>query len=155
MGQNHENVGGGRWGEPQGVVRRFVEEVQNGHRLDDLGQYFHPAFLDHATPGGLPPAPGPDAIAGFRHFFGGMLHAFPDLTVDIQDMITEGDRVVTRKVMRGTHRGDLWGAPPTGKEVQLEVIDIFRVADGKLAEHWTQLDLLAVARQLGIRPPGS
>ena len=110
---------------------------------------------DHATPGGLPPAPGPDAIAGFRHFFGGMLHAFPDLTVDIQDMITEGDRVVTRKVMRGTHRGDLWGAPPTGKEVQLEVIDIFRVADGKLAEHWTQLDVLAVARQLGIRPPGS
>ncbi len=141
--------------ETKSVVRRFVEEVQNGHVLDDLGRYFHPAFLDHAMPGGLPPAPGADPVEGFRNFFGAMLRAFPDLRVRIEDMIAEGDLVVTRKLMRGTHRGELWGSTPTGKEVQLEVIDIFRVADGRLKEHWTQLDFVALARQLGIRPPGS
>lgn len=140
--------------EPQAVVLRFVEEVQNGHQLDNLERYFHPAYVDHATPGGLPPAPGTEGIEGFRQFFQVMLKAFPDLHMTVEATICQGDVVVTRKIARGTHSGDLWGTLPTGKSVQLEVIDIFRVADGKLREHWTQLDLLALARQLGIRPPG-
>ncbi|MDA8144449.1 MAG: ester cyclase [Thermaerobacter sp.] len=140
--------------DPKSVVRRFVEEVQNGHQLADLERHFRPDYVDHATPGGLPPAEGADAIEAFRRFYGGILQAFPDARVTVEDMIAEGDLVVTRKTLEGTHRGELWGQPPGGKTARLEVIDIFRVVDDRLAEHWTQLDFLALARQLGLRPPG-
>jgi predicted ester cyclase len=60
--------------------------------------------------------------------------------------------VVTRKVFRGTHSDEFWGVPATGKRIDLEVIDIFRVAGGRLAEHWAQLDIMAVLRQIGAVP---
>ena len=62
--------------------------------------------------------------------------------------------MVTRKTFRGTHQGEFWGQPPTGKRIEFEVIDIFRVADGKIVEHWAQLDALSLARKLGLRPLG-
>jgi steroid delta-isomerase-like uncharacterized protein len=137
------------------VVLHFVEEVQGKHRLDLVADMLHPDYIDHAQPGGLPPAPGvTDAREAFKRFFRVMLQAFPDLDVTIEDQIAEGDKVVTRKTFRGTHRGELWGQPATGKRVSLEVIDIFRVQEGKIIEHWAELDLLALSRQLGLRFPG-
>ena len=137
------------------VVLHFVEEVQGKHRLDLVNDMLHPDYIDHAQPGGLPPAPGvTDAREAFKRFFRVMLQAFPDLDVTIEDQIAEGDKVVTRKIFHGTHRGELWGQPATGKRVNLEVIDIFRVHEGKIIEHWAELDLLALGRQLGVRFPG-
>lgn len=136
------------------VVTRFVHEVQDQHRLDVVDEIFDPGYIDHASQDGAPLAVGSRAIAGFRQFYGGMLRAFPDVRVHIDDQIAEGDLVVTRKTFTGTMTGELWGAAPTGRGFRFEVIDIMRVADGRIAEHWAELDMLALARQLGIRPPG-
>lgn len=132
------------------VVRRFVEEVQHQHRLDLVDQLFDPSYSDHASGPGIVPG-----IEGFKQFFAMTLRAFPDLQVTIHDMIAEGDKVVTRKTFHGTHKGDFAGVPPTGKQFELGVIDIFRVVKGRLAEHWMQADFLGLMQQLGALPaPG-
>ena len=137
------------------VVREFVEEVQGKHRLELLAELIHPNYVDHVHPAGRSPEGAVDEVRDtIRRALSGMLRAFPDLEVTIDEQIAEGDRVVTRKTFRGTHQGELWGQPPTGKRIEFEVIDIFRVADGKIIELWAQLDVLSLARKLGLRPPG-
>jgi predicted ester cyclase len=84
--------------------------------------------------------------------FTGLLTAFPDLKAVIHDQIAEGEKVVTRKSLHGTHRGDFLGIAPTGKAVSLEVIDILRLVDGKIVEHWNVVDLLGLLVQLGVTP---
>ena len=82
-----------------------------------------------------------------------MLHsAFPDLRTSIHDQVAEGDKVATRKSFHATHHGELMGIPPTGKEVAIEVNDIVRIADGKVAEHWGGMDRLGLMHQLGAMP---
>ncbi|HEX6385062.1 MAG TPA: ester cyclase, partial [Anaerolineae bacterium] len=81
--------------------------------------------------------------------------AFPDVRVQTQDMIAEGDKVVARVTLTGTHRGEFLGIPPTGKQVEVSTIDIIRVADGKMVEHWGVTDNLGMMQQLGVVPaPG-
>ncbi len=139
-------------GENKAVVRRFVEEVQSQHRFDLLDELFDPDYIDHAVPVGAPPARGTEY---FRQFFTAMLRAFPDTRATIHDQIAEDDKVTTRKTIRGTHQGEFMGIPPTGKEVELLIVDIFRVTGGKLAEHWGAWDRLSMLEQLGAMPtPG-
>jgi predicted ester cyclase len=80
-----------------------------------------------------------------------ILRAFPDASVEINEQLAERDLVATRKTLRGTHRGEIWGLPPTGNRVELEFIDIFRVKDGKLIEHWTSMDLASLREQMRAR----
>ncbi len=134
--------------ENKAVVRRFVEEVQSHHKLELVDQLFDPSYNDHASGPGMVPG-----IEGFKQFFGAMLQAFPDFHATIHDQIAEGDKVVTRKTFEGTHKGDYMGAPPTGKQFELGVIDIFRVANGRIVEHWMQGDRLGLMQQLGMIPP--
>ena len=137
--------------ENKAVVRRFVEEVQSHHKLELVDQLFDPSYNDHASFQGSVPG-----IEGFKQLFGMMLRAFPDLHATIHDQIAEGDKVVTRKTFEGTHKGDYMGVPPTGKQVKLGIIDIFRVVDGRIVEHWMQADSDGLMQQLGmIPPPGS
>jgi steroid delta-isomerase-like uncharacterized protein len=77
-------------------------------------------------------------------------NAFPDFRAVIHDLIAEDDKVVTRKTFDGTHEGELLGIPPTGKEVTIELIDILRVADGKITDHWNVVDQLGLMQQLGV-----
>ncbi len=135
-------------GENKAVVRRFVEEVQSHHKLELVDQLFDPSYNDHASGPGIVPG-----IEGFKQFFGMMLQAFPDLHATIHDQIAEGDKVVTRKTFKGTHKGDYMGLPPSGKQVELGIIDIFRVVDGRIVEHWMQADFLGLMQQLGMIPP--
>ena len=65
-------------------------------------------------------------------------------------MIAEGDKVVTRKTLHGTHEGDFMGIPSTGKRVAFDVIDIVRYGNGQLVEHWNVVDQLGLMRQLGV-----
>jgi predicted ester cyclase len=81
--------------------------------------------------------------------------AFPDIHETIEDMLAEGDRVVTRSTWRGTHQGAFLGIAPTGKQVSVTGIDISRVASGKFVEHWQAADNLGLLQQLGVIPvPG-
>jgi steroid delta-isomerase-like uncharacterized protein len=81
--------------------------------------------------------------------------AFPDLSATIHEQIAEGDKVWTRKTIHGTQLGPFMGAPPTGKSIVVEVMDVFRIENGKIAEHWGVSDMLGLMQQIGAAPlPG-
>ena len=122
------------------VVARFVEVCQNQHDLAAADAMFHPEFVNHYDPEGRPLPTTTRPAEGFQRYYGKFLTAFPDATMQIEAQIAEHDLVVTRKTFRGTHLGEQWGLPPTGNHVQVEFIDIMRVRDGLLVEHWHHFD---------------
>jgi predicted ester cyclase len=131
------------------VVARFVELCQNQHDLRFADEIFHPQFINHYAPEGRPiVAASERPAAGFQTFYGMLLRGFPDATMEINEQLAERDLVATRKTFRGTHSGELWGLAPTGNRVDWEFIDIFRVREGKLVEHWTSMDIEALRRQM-------
>lgn len=92
-------------------------------------------------------ATGAQALKGvFSH----LLRAFPDLHISVEDQIAEGDKVVSRNTVTGTHQGDYMGLPPTGKSVTYNEIFVVRFAGGRIAETWGVVDVLAQMRQLGV-----
>ncbi len=126
------------------AVRRFNEEVIGKGNEAAFAELFDPDFVNRTAPPGMPP--GKD---GMWNTIANVLRpAFPDLTVEILDQIAEGDRVTTRKVIRGTHKGALMGVAPTGRAVAIDVIDIVRLRDGRYLEHWGMNSLAAVVAQL-------
>jgi steroid delta-isomerase-like uncharacterized protein len=126
------------------IVLRMVEEAQSQHRLDVVDELFAADFVDHCVPPGLPAD-----REGVKMQFGMFFAAFPDLQVVVHDQVAEGDKVVTRKTFHGTHAGELLGIPPSGRKVAFEVIDILRVRDGKITDHWNLVDQLGLMRQIG------
>jgi steroid delta-isomerase-like uncharacterized protein len=113
-------------------------------RIDDL---FTPDFVRH-DPGGR-------ELHGTeqdRQFISSFCTAFPDVHFTVEDQIAEGDKVVVRYRFQGTHLGAFQGMPPTGKQVAYTAILIYRMADGKIAEQWTEFDQLGFLRQLGVLP---
>jgi len=78
----------------------------------------------------------------------GAREAFPDLRVNVEDRILAGDKIVARNTWSGTHRGAFLGIAPTGKPITIRTIDIWRVQDGKLIEHWDVIDIGALEKQL-------
>jgi steroid delta-isomerase-like uncharacterized protein len=79
----------------------------------------------------------------------------PDLKVVVEDMIAEGDKVATRYTLEGTHEGELFGVPPTGKRLSIKSITVERVSEGKIREHWRVTESLDMMQQLGVVPaPG-
>ena len=133
------------------VVANFVEVCQNRHDLAAADEIFHPNFVNHYVPEGRPRPATPRPAGSFQAFYGMLLQAFPDATMEINEQIAERDLVTTRKTLRGTHRGEIWGLPPSGNRVEWEFIDIFRVRDGKLVEHWTHMDFEALRVQMRPR----
>ncbi len=113
-------------------------------RIDDL---FAPDFVRH-DPGGRE-IHGPEQN---RQFIKGLRAAFPDLQFIVDDQIAEGDKMCVRYHFHGTHMGDFHGIPPTRKQIVYSGILIYRMANGKIAEQWTELDLLSFLRQLGALP---
>jgi predicted ester cyclase len=126
------------------VVRRFVDEYQTAANEQSFAELLHPEVVDRSRPPGIA-----EGAEGVRQQFEAFRAAFPDFHAVIHDQIAEGDKVVTRKVFHGTHRGELLGIAPTGREVQIEVIDIVRIEDGKIVEHWNVVDRLGLRQQLG------
>jgi steroid delta-isomerase-like uncharacterized protein len=79
----------------------------------------------------------------------------PDLKVVVEDMIAEDDKVATRYTLEGTHEGELFGVPPTGKRLSIKSITVERVSEGKIREHWRVTESLDMMQQLGVVPaPG-
>ncbi|MEA2357743.1 MAG: hypothetical protein QOI62_1003 [Solirubrobacteraceae bacterium] len=129
------------------LVRRFVEEYQSGADEQAFDELMHPEFVDHSLPPGL--AAGP---RGVRQQFDQLRATFDGLHAEILEQVAEDDLVVTRKVLRGAHRGEFMGIAPTGRQVELLVIDIVRLRDDRIAEHWNVVDLLGVLMALGANP---
>ena len=87
---------------------------------------------------------------GVIQFFKILRAAFPDLSMDPDDMVAEGERVFVRATMKGTHHGDFMGIPATGKQIEVPVADFLRLKNGKLVEHWGITDTETMMRQLGL-----
>ena len=129
------------------VVRRFIEEVQNDKNWDAFDELNADDFINLSAPPGVP-----SDREGGKMFLGAFLNAFPDCHVTVDDMIAEGDRVVTKKTFTGTHTAELNGIPPTGKRVSIQYVDILRLRDGKIVEHWLSMDQMNFMQQLGVLP---
>jgi steroid delta-isomerase-like uncharacterized protein len=131
----------------KGLVRRYFDAINAG-QLDVLTtELLAPDFRLH-----FDSMPELD-LEGAAGFFGGFVSAFPGIDHSIEDQLAEGDRVATRIVVRGTHAGDLMGLPPTGKDIEINAINIHRIVDGRIAEMWIVSDGLGMMRQLGVIPP--
>jgi predicted ester cyclase len=114
------------------VVVRFNKEVIEKGNEATFHELMAPDFVNRSAPPGAPTGP-----EGMLFTFNRVLRpAFPDLSVEIRDQVAEGDKVTTRKTIRGTHRGELFGIAPTGKRIEIDVIDIVRLDNGRYAEHW-------------------
>jgi steroid delta-isomerase-like uncharacterized protein len=131
------------------LVRRFYREIDAGN-LDAMDELVAEDYLDHSPP----PFPGIDAPGrdGLKQAFRLFWDATPG-THDIEDQIAEGDKVVTRLTARGTHRGDLPGIPATGNEMCMTATVIHRIENGRLAEKWSDKNVLAMLQQLNVIPP--
>jgi predicted ester cyclase len=129
------------------VVRRFVDGYQT--RADEaiFAATIAPDLVDHSRPPGI--AEGPE---GVRQQFDGFRAAFSGFNATILHQVAEGDLVVTHKVFRGEHAGEFMGIAPTGRPVEIKVIDIVRLRDGRIVEHWNVVDLLGLLHQLGRNP---
>ncbi len=121
------------------LVRRLIEEVWNTSTYSELETLAAPSFAEST-----------------RQMNQSIRSALPDHTNTIEDMIAEGDKVVVRWTLRGMHQGVLQSAvgpiPPTGKQVTVTGIHIFRIADGKIVERWAETDMLDALQQLGAIP---
>lgn len=129
------------------IVRRFYDEVVNQGKIELIDELVTPDFIEHEGFPGLPPS-----REGVKQFFSIIRGAFPDLQMEVHDVIGEGDRVAVRATMRGTHKGEFMGVAPTGRQVAVQVMDMVRFAGGKAAEHWGATDNVALMEQLGAMP---
>jgi predicted ester cyclase len=91
-------------------------------------------------------------LDAWKQFTAPFMEAFPDLRLTVEDIVAEGDTVAARVAFRGTHRGEFQGIPPTGKQVAFSSMVFNHVVDGKVEEHWVELDLLRLMGQLGAIP---
>jgi len=130
------------------LVEDFISALFTDGDLTAVDRYLDPDFVNHD-----PPLPGsPDGAAGMRQAAEVFRKAFPDWRSDLQHMIAEDDLVAEHFVAHGTHRGSVMGETPTGQEVALRGVNIFRIAGGKITERWGRLDDLGLLQQLGLGP---
>src|SRR6266852_106383 len=130
------------------IVRRLFEELWNKGNLSLADQLFSPNYTHHdaSTPDvGRGPESEKKRATLYRT-------AFPDLRLTIEDIVAEGETVMARWSCRGTHKGDLSGIAPTGKQINISGVSIARFANGKMAEGWVNWDALGLMQQLGAVP---
>ena len=130
------------------AARRLFEELWNDRKLNLADELIAPDYRNH-DPNTPDFGAGPDA---YKKLVGMYTKAFPDLRLTIDDMIAEGDKVVVRWTSYGTHKGELRGIPPTGKETSVTGTTICRFSGGRIAEQWLVWDTLGLMRQLGVIP---
>ena len=128
--------------------RRILEEVFGGGNYGIADELIAADAVGH-DPALPEPVSGPE---GLKEAARGYRSAFPDLTMTVDAVIAEGDMVAIRWTARGTHKGDLFGIVPTGREATVTGITIDRHVDGKIAESWTNWDTLGLLQQLGAVP---
>ncbi len=127
------------------LIKRYFEEVWNQGKLDVLDEIIDTNYINH-SPGAPNPERGPE---GLKPIIAGIRKAFPDLRFGIKNMVVTDEQVAIHCVMHGTHKGDLFGMAATGKIVKVNQMQIERIINGKIVEHWRQSDDLGMLQQLG------
>ena len=129
------------------IVRRNTEEVQGRGDFEVFEQLFASQFVDHTPQRGF--GANRDAV---RALYRAIRTAFPDFRPAIHFHVADGGMVTTYKTYHGTHRGPFMGIPPTAKRVRFDSVDVMRVMDGQIVEHWGVGDLFGLMIQLGVLP---
>ena len=129
----------------QELYRRMTQEAFSKGDLSVIDELLSSDFQEHEPAPGI--RPGRD---GVKDIVGMMRTAFPDLRVRIDDSFGVGDQLCARATFMGTNTGSFMGNPPTGKSVEWEAIDVIRSKDGRIAEHWGQMDMIGLLTQLGL-----
>lgn len=130
------------------VALKFNDSVREYWRTGDVNVFddvLSPDFVHHSP--GLPPN-----LEGMKQAIPMFRSAFPDMELTVENVVAEGDRVADHVTVRGTHKGELMGVPPTGKKVQFAEMHISRIKDGKIVERWGQWDALGMLQQIGAIP---
>ena len=130
------------------AMRRTYELLSAGD-VDGFGRLLSDDFVEHEEVPGLSPT-----REGVIDLFRGYLVAFPDLRMEVLDLLASGDKAVARVKATGTHDGEFMGLPPSGRAVEVQLIDIMRFEDGLVVEHWGVMDMLGMLQQLGALPDG-
>ncbi len=134
--------------ENKALVHRLVDNVANEGRFEELEELLVSDYVEHNAPPGIPP--GREAFKQMSLIF---RNAFPDWYFTVEDTIAEGDRVVIRGIGHGAHRGSFLGIAPTGNQIAMRAMHIFRVGDGKVLERWAQADVMGLLQQLRESSP--
>jgi steroid delta-isomerase-like uncharacterized protein len=134
----------------EAIIRQFYDRAWNSDDLTAYDELVTDDFVDHQAMPGLP-----SGREGFRQLQVVFRTAFPDVRVEVEDVVAEGELVAARWISTGTHQGPLFGIPPTGRPVRVTAMVVYRVEGGRLAEGWINRDDLGMMRQLGVVPtPG-
>lgn len=135
-------------------ARRFIESAINRGDLLAAEEMIAPRYIPHNPRSPLAgQVVGPELV---KDVISTMRSAFPDLEQTIEDLIAEGDQVVVRSTFRGTHQGSFMGIAATGRHMSMGAVEIFRLEDGRCAEHWIYADDLGLLQQLGaLAAPGA
>ena len=128
------------------LVRRYTDEVFNEQNYDVVDELLAADIVDH-NPAVPVEVTSPDE---FKESVKLIHAAFPDFEASIESVIVEGDMVVTRTREAGTHEGEFAGIEPTGKSVEVQAINIYRIEDDQIAEMWIQVDMMGMLQQLGV-----
>ena len=129
-------------------IRRWFDALNRGTALDVIDETYAADYVLYD-----PSLPEPvRGVEGIRQFMTAVVTAFPDAHYTVEDLIAEGDKVVQRCSVRGTHQGEFLGIPPTGKQVAIPFMIVSRFAGDKIAEEWQMLDALGMLTQLGVIP---
>lgn len=125
------------------VVGMVGEAVFIKHDFSHLDQYMSEGYIQHN-------ALVPQGRAGFKQFFETTFKAIPDWSYSLKQIAAEGDRVWVYGTYSGTQTGEWLGIPPSNNKFSIDAVDVFRVQDGKLAEHWDVMDVYGLFKQLGV-----
>ncbi len=128
------------------IVLRYYQEFDKGD-LDQVEDMLAPNFVAY-----LPGIPEPLTRQAFKQFAQTFRSAFPDIHHSFEEVLVEGDKVVTRGTFTGTHQGKLQGLPPTGKQITVSFIHLDRIVEGQIVEHWGQADMVGMLQQIGVVP---
>ena len=129
------------------TLRGFYDLINAGD-VEGFGELLADDFVEHEETPGLAPTK-----EGVEAFFRMYIAAFPNLRMDAEDVLASGDKVVARVRVTGTHQGEFMGMPATGKDIDVQAIDIIRFGnDGLAHEHWGVFDVMAMMQQLGAIP---
>ena len=130
--------------ENKALVQRFIDDVFVAGRPDAVDALVTKDFVSHGLPGS-----GPDVMKGAIERTS---KGLSNTSMDVQDILGEDNRVAVLLTSTATQSGELMGMPPSGKSYTIEELHLFRVADGRIAEHWHQMDSMGMMRQLGAMP---
>jgi steroid delta-isomerase-like uncharacterized protein len=132
-----------------GLIERFYNEVVGDGNMDLIDEFTNEDVTDHEE--GFPGQP--DGREGVHFFVNAMRAAFPDLRPkSVEPMLADSDLEAGRVILTGTHQGELMGVPASGNTVEFESIDIIRLEEGKVAEHWGVTDTMTLMQQIGAVP---